>query len=808
MRTPEGIVLAGQIWAETGDKSSPAFSITGGYPLTMSQPVTFAILAGGTITATVGDFIALAATTFGRCTVDGNTQEFNLDFTSVTTFDEIATEFQTKMVAATLPVTVIFDVPTTSLLIRSNTAGVTSTISFFLVPGGGTNIAPTAKLRLIDGATTTQGQGEFPPREVFNNNQNINTSLSFDVNRYGANLTWDASITYEIGAVVIADDDNRYQALQQNTGIDPVQGVAVNTDPIGAGNFVAMEIQADGDIIAVTDTGTTFRSTDDGASFSLLNTASLVTREKRAEYPIAYKSNVVVPIFGGAKTDSVQVSSDEGATYATAGTFFSFSEIDTDVDEFLIMGAQSGAGQEASNNSTFQVVGTCLIGAIINVILFDLDGVAARVISTTINVSESIGGILADTNVFLDGNTVYLGISATPGMTFRRLNITDTSPVTGNLEVFDTVPTAEIVLTGFRSESNFIFIKENNQARKFLFDKGKNVSTEEQGLFRIDVTDASPLNWIFDFLAQSNSNIPNILGTSLFPAPFLANGDFLYFIHQKLGVEDTTNIALLRTNINSQVGLNYEWEYFDTAIDGFKDNDGQVAFITADNSLIFLINGGNDDGVVTDRDVLSKLTIQSQAWRLLNSETVNLESTTRSITINQDNRLNAVDINISPFLLDELEALGNLSRTITVPATSDIVIDEIVAQNDPLEKIELIYDFTDNQLKVTNTGANDIQLWYAITAVTSAVGGAGNHNPFFVAFNNKTDKQTITPASTGFLTDDGLVESDLALVAINDRYNIIGHIIFDNSDIIRFEFIECIKLTSTTVKLAGGFINE
>jgi len=803
MRTPEGIILAGEIWAETGDKSPPAFSIPGGYPLTMSQPVTFAILAGGTITATVGDFIALAATAFGKCTVDGITAEFNLDFTSVTTFDEIATEFQTKMVAAGLPVTVIFDVPTTSLLIRSNTAGVTSTISFFVVPSMGVDVSTIARLTLANGATTTQGQGEFPPREVFNNNQNINTSFAFDGNRYGANLAWDTSVTYEIGAVVIASDNNRYQALEPNTGINPVQGVAVNTDPIASANFVAMTIQGDGDIIAVTDTGTTYRSTDDGASFSLLNSAAFTLGGS----PSAYKNNIVAPIFGGVKTDSVQVSNDEGATYSTAGVFFSFSELDTDIDEFIVDAAQSGAGQTRSNNPSFQVVGLCAIGTIINVILFDLDSVTACVISTGLDLSV-IGIDLENSAFYLDGNTVYLGLLIPgSGFGFRRLDITDTSPGTGNLEVFNSVPSTEIFIGGFSSQTDQIFVVENNQGNKFLFTKVFKDSTNEQGFVRINVTDANAANWIIDFIAQSTSNVPNILGNNPFPSPYFKNGDFLYFTHQTITTTLNSNVALMRTNINSQVGLNYEWEYFNADIDGFKDDDGKIAFITADNSLIYLLNGGNDDAI-TDRNVLSKLVTRSQTWRLLNSETVDLESTTESITINQDKRINALDINISPFLLDELEALGNLSRTITVPATSDIVISEIVSKNDPLEKIELIYDFTDDQLKVTNTGANDIQLWYAITAVTTAVGAASNHNPFFVAFGNKTDKQTITPASTGFLTGNGSVDSDLALVATNDRYNIIGHIIFDNGDIVRFEFVECIRLTSTLVKLAGGFIDE
>jgi len=821
-RTPEGVITTiDDVWANSGDRTAPPYAVDGGFPPSMSAPVTHAFILGNTpLVATVNSFAVLTDTSFGKCTIDGVTAEFNPDFTGVTTFDEVASALQASMLAVNLFVVVKYLNATTQFKVESASTGTTSTVDFFIIPAGSPNIATELRTSDAEGATLTQGLGDFPRRTTFNFSLNQVYALSFDVNRFGANLCWDETVTYEIGAVVIADDENRYQALEQNTNINPVQGQSVNTDPIGAANFQGFQVFGN-DFLALADDGSVFKSTDGGASFSLQNSGAFTPgADGRGNLAHVYNDFFIVPI--GFPTTNFSVSNNEGATYLTADQFFGsistgapppFAEL-ASMDEMRIMAAQSGSnGHQNMSNSSFQASGLAVRNGIdIYIMLFNFDTAMARVINTNHTLNDfDLTDLSLSITYFLENDDFYLIYSqetppATVGVNVLRYDISNTSlEGAGPLETFNITPPVNNVSTEASLFSEFSMFSENALGTKHIFIRV--FTNGASAIGRIDVTNAAESLWDMDILTTTSSNLPPIIDTSVnIIDSHIKVGDFIYFI-QNLPPppvpQGGSPVGILRTNVNSQNGLNYEWEYFNADLDGFKDNDGRTLFVTEDNSIFYFLNGGNNDSFTTDRDVLSVFQSKSQVWRLLNSESVNLESTTQSLTINQDNRNNALDLNVSPVLLDELEALGNLSTSITVPETSDMLIAEIVAANDPLEKIELIYDFTDNQLKITNTGANDVQIWYEISATVNAV-----PNPFVIIFGAKTDKQTIIPTATGFLTDDGNVDSDLDLIAINDHYSIKGHIIYDNGDITRFEFVECIKLTATFVKLAGGFINE
>ena len=79
--------------------------------------------------------------------------------------------------------------------------------------------------------TYSQPGGNKVLRELMNYNFNQLTAVGYDVNRYGANLPWYDSVTYEIGAIVIGTDNNRYEALLQNSNIDPVTDTNINWKP-------------------------------------------------------------------------------------------------------------------------------------------------------------------------------------------------------------------------------------------------------------------------------------------------------------------------------------------------------------------------------------------------------------------------------------------------------------------------------------------------------------------------------------------------------------------------------------------------
>jgi len=812
-RKTEGLIITlDDVWAEVGDKALPPYDVDGGFPASMSVPATHAFILSNTITATVGDFSALLATGFGKATINGVTSEFNVDFTGVSTFDQVAGALQGAMIAAapTLIVTVKYLSDVNKFKIESATTGESSTVDFFIVPSTGVDISVLLRTSAAEGAVLNQGLGDFPRRTTFNFAYNQLYALGFDVNRYGANLAWDEVVSYEISAVVIGSDDNRYLSLVTgNIANDPVVGDAV-TSIISAGvNFQAIDIQPGGDIIVVTGTGSVFKSTDNGVNFSLINSETFTTNDGIGEFTIVFNDTIVVQ---DLTSGLIKISSNEGTSYANSGVFFNFPQLDTvNFIGFRLYGARAGDGQQAGNNPTYQVVGLTVIGSLIYVVLFDLITPKARIINTTLDVNNIDEDGLDSMGVFLDGDDLYIAFDTDGGFEFSiaKYDITDTAIESVDIEVFSSIPTPE-VFTGFGDGRGLIIIKEDTAGNKWLFASGRDVNNSQvSGYLRVDITSLTQANWTLDILTVSNSNLPSVLNnasnTDTLPQSYFANDIFLYFTVQVIGSSFTPDVAFIRTDINSKDGLDYAWEYYNAEQNNFNDNDGRAFFVKSDNSEILVLNGGaNNPNQVTDpREFLSILGVSSQAWNALDSTETTIESTTNSLTVNEDNILNRVDINIAPSLLAKLSQLGNLDATLTLALTADIVISEIVSKSDPLQKIDLIYDFTNNQLKVTNTGANDIQLWYQVDATVDAI-----NNPFIRTFGANTDKQTITPASTGFMTDDGLVDIDLSLLAINDRQEIKGHIIFDNGDITRFEFVEIIKLTTSTIKLAGGFINE
>lgn len=72
------------------------------------------------------------------------------------------------------------------------------------------------------GMPFSEAGGSPPERTLMNRNFNKIGALAYDVNRFGSNLPWEATIAYELGALVIGSDNKTYRAVQASTGQDPV----------------------------------------------------------------------------------------------------------------------------------------------------------------------------------------------------------------------------------------------------------------------------------------------------------------------------------------------------------------------------------------------------------------------------------------------------------------------------------------------------------------------------------------------------------------------------------------------------------
>ena len=73
------------------------------------------------------------------------------------------------------------------------------------------------------GTPFSEAGGNPVERTTMNRNFNKIGALAYDVNRFGSNLPWEATIAYEIGALVIGSDNKTYRAAQASTGQDPVK---------------------------------------------------------------------------------------------------------------------------------------------------------------------------------------------------------------------------------------------------------------------------------------------------------------------------------------------------------------------------------------------------------------------------------------------------------------------------------------------------------------------------------------------------------------------------------------------------------
>jgi hypothetical protein len=70
--------------------------------------------------------------------------------------------------------------------------------------------------------------GSAPERTSFNFFFNQLYALGVDVNQMGAALAWNATITYDIGALVTGTNNKLYNAIASSTGVDPVTDGGAN----------------------------------------------------------------------------------------------------------------------------------------------------------------------------------------------------------------------------------------------------------------------------------------------------------------------------------------------------------------------------------------------------------------------------------------------------------------------------------------------------------------------------------------------------------------------------------------------------
>jgi hypothetical protein len=96
---------------------------------------------------------------------------------------------------------------------------------------GETTSAPFAPRAGWD-STYSQAGGNTVSRTLVNGEFNKFAALGYDVNRYGANLFWDSTITYEIGATVLGSNNLRYIAVTQNSNNDPTVDNGTNWTPL------------------------------------------------------------------------------------------------------------------------------------------------------------------------------------------------------------------------------------------------------------------------------------------------------------------------------------------------------------------------------------------------------------------------------------------------------------------------------------------------------------------------------------------------------------------------------------------------
>ncbi len=619
------------------------------------------------------------------------------------------------------------------------------------------------------------------------------------MNRYGANLAWDAIINYEVAALVIGSDDNHYASNIANINNDPVFTSATETT-IAASIQTSYLNDFDSKIRVVTTTGSVYTSVDEGATFQLQSSDTLTIQEGGDTPGFVHEETYIFPdVVGGTASEpeiDFLISQDNGVTKTSAGTFFSFPELDTDLVASLIKN-----GKINTNNSTFHGVGTALrvisSNNIIHALLFDVDTPQARLISTGLIIStDTQANGLDGVGSCLIGNFFCLlfGGGITSSGNLIVFDITDTSVLAGNVEVFNT-QAANLLFTGVSLPGLFASILEVD-SKKYIIKKGAKNNVD--GVVRIDCTDASPTNWFVDVVSTlENSNLPS--SYSLAPNSYFQTTNFFYFITRDL----SDGVACARISKDSVIegNTNYDWELFQASKFGFTGDATNDFVLTADDKKLFLLNGLTQ--ATTEK--FAKIDLSASTWVLL-EENVSISSPSESITV-KETQQNKFEMDISQTLIDRILDIGTVfSKSITIPEVSDIVLFSVNSETVPTESFDVVYDFTNNQIRLDNTGTtDDVSLFYNNDGVTSNNGA----NPFRIWYDpNPTgtnDRQIVSFGSSGFFTQLGTVDANLAYIVQNSRSRITGNVIFTNSgEILRYT-IDVINIDGALVKINGAF---
>lgn len=158
-----------------------------------TTPATAGTLASGSIT--IADLTAITDGAF-VITVDGTAQAISsLDFSSVTSFAELATALQTAISGVTVAATA------DGVLITSATTGASSAVSFAESPASGTDVSALLALTEATGAVATPGSDPVTPADSVT----VTYSSLFDAFTLTSSLTGESSgVGYARGTVADA----------------------------------------------------------------------------------------------------------------------------------------------------------------------------------------------------------------------------------------------------------------------------------------------------------------------------------------------------------------------------------------------------------------------------------------------------------------------------------------------------------------------------------------------------------------------------------------------------------------------------
>jgi len=171
--------------------------------------------------------------------------------------------------------------------------------------------------------------GSAPKRLSFNYVFNQLYALGVDVNKFGGALPWAATINYEIGAMVVASDNNLYKANAANINVDPVTALTEWSDFITRSEILSLVNNRR--IIAAVNINTL---TSD--SFSFTNGLNFVSgiNPVDGEDPSGPILTFSVEIKGGTQTYSISSTADaitDGFNSGAVGV-----DISTDVSNFVL----------------------------------------------------------------------------------------------------------------------------------------------------------------------------------------------------------------------------------------------------------------------------------------------------------------------------------------------------------------------------------------------------------------------------------------------------------------------------------------